>query len=137
MKVTRLGLPGGRSSCVEVTSETAWERVRECVQAALDAGKVEVGVPLIGMKNIVEATIPTKGGDGVALTVKVAQGSCIVEVTKSCDGTSTPSLGDVQIYTTTKEHTTKLHRLLLTEFMLKDSNAGHPSSSFTCDVLMS
>eukprot|EP01059_Diplonema_ambulator_P005505 TRINITY_DN15259_c0_g1_i1.p1 TRINITY_DN15259_c0_g1~~TRINITY_DN15259_c0_g1_i1.p1 ORF type:complete len:149 (+),score=5.82 TRINITY_DN15259_c0_g1_i1:68-514(+) len=132
IKISRVGLPGGRATEVEVSGEAAVERIRNSVAQTLGKAEVEIGVPLVGMKNIVQAIVPCKGNDENILIIKVAHGSPSIEVAR-CSATAicNPEVHDVKIYRSTADCAMKLHRMLLTEFMLKDSNAGHPMSSFT------
>eukprot|EP00754_Rhynchopus_humris_P042138 Rhum_TRINITY_DN25736_c0_g1::Rhum_TRINITY_DN25736_c0_g1_i1::g.182619::m.182619 len=127
VEITRLGLPGGRQSSVSLCVGSAGAiRVRAGIAEAL-VGCETVAVPLMHGKNVVCATMPVEGDastDGAcSRVVKVAAQCADVEV---CDGGAEPCIYKVGV-----DAGTRLHRLLLTEFLLKDSNAGHPAASFT------
>ena len=125
VEITRLGLPGGRQSSVSLCVGSAGAiRVRAGIAEALE-GCETVAVPLMHAQNVVRAIVPAEGDDAGACSraVKVAAQCADVEV---CDGGAEPCIYKVGV-----DAGTRLHRLLLTEFLLKDSNAGHPAASFT------
>ena len=122
--ITRKGLRGGRDSSVQVAVRSAnggrvLAAIAEVVGASSD---VQSGVPLVGASNVVEVQCPAKEGSA-AYTVRVPALLATLEVT-ACGG-------GPQLHTTDEAVVSKLHRMLLTEFMLKDALAGHLPSSFT------
>ena len=122
--VTRQGLPGGREGSVDIAATDAGSnRVRNCIAEALESCTKIQDVQLVSGKNVVKASVPDEDKE---LIIRVSERSDLIEVTKE----------DItKVYKVDEQQVAKVHRMLLTEFMLRDNLAGHLSSAFTCDVV--
>ncbi|KAJ9451547.1 hypothetical protein DIPPA_17535 [Diplonema papillatum] len=131
--VTRMNLPGNRESAVTLSAgEPGVARMRAAVEEVVAKSTAIDEPPMPGGKNAVRvemAVAATDDDEDVTAIVTIAADANRFEIAKRKPGRAVEDASR-EYYTASEDVCRSLHRLFLTEFMLRDSMAGHPASSF-------